>query len=120
LGARAHQAEIRGAATDIANQNQIAVLHLVPDCVLVLRYPGIEGGKRFFQKGKRLDAGAVCRFHRELTSFFVERRWEERPSSIAGTLAPEPSERFSDFRNAAPPCLPRRQPSRDSTHSEDP
>ena len=70
---RPHQAEVRGAASDVADEYQFAVVHLIGECVAVIRHPRVKGGQRLFQQRQVLQSGLARRFHRQLAGFLVER-----------------------------------------------
>ena len=70
---RTHQAEVGGAASDVANQNQFAVAQVLAERVLMLRHPRIERSQRLFQQREVLQSGLSRRFDRQLARFLVER-----------------------------------------------
>ena len=53
---RPHQAKIRGATTDVADQHQVAILHLRRNRLPMSGDPGVEGGQRFFKKCQPIQA----------------------------------------------------------------
>src|SRR5215831_7762318 len=44
-----YEAEVRCAASDVANQHELAVSQVISENVLMLRHPRIEGSQRLFQ-----------------------------------------------------------------------
>ena len=49
LDAGTYEAEIRCAASDVANQHELAVSQVLSENVLMLRHPRIKGSQRLFQ-----------------------------------------------------------------------
>ena len=68
-----YEAEVRGATSDVANQHELAVSQVLSDNVLMLRHPRIKGGQRFFQQSQVFESCLSRRFHRQLSSFLIER-----------------------------------------------
>ena len=73
LHVRTHQAEVGGAASDVANQNQLAVAQVLAERVLMLRHPRVKRSQRLFQQSEILQSGLTRGVHRQLAGFLVER-----------------------------------------------
>ena len=54
------QAEVGRATSHIANENQIAIAHLLSPLQTVAFQPSIESGLRFFEKCHLAKAGQFC------------------------------------------------------------
>src|SRR5580704_3125240 len=67
------EAEVRCAAPDIANQHQLAIAQVFSENALMLRHPGVKGSQRLFQQSEVSQSCLSRRFHRQLSSFLVER-----------------------------------------------
>src|SRR5450759_1840644 len=68
-----YEAEVRCAASDVANQHELAVSQVLSENVLMLRHPRVKGSQRLFQQSQVLQSCLSRRFHRQLSSFLVER-----------------------------------------------
>src|ERR1051326_8894868 len=68
-----YEAEVRGATSDIANQHEFAVSQVLSENVLMLRHPRVKGCQRLFQQSQVFESCLSRRFHRQLSSFLVER-----------------------------------------------
>ena len=72
LARDADEAEIAGAAADVADQHDLAVEELFARLGEVVGDPGIEGGGGLFEEGEALDAGIARGHDGEFAGFFVE------------------------------------------------
>src|SRR5450432_695686 len=68
-----YEAEVRRAASNVANQHELAVSQVLSQNVLMLRHPSVKGSQRLFQQSQVLQSCLSRRFHRQLSSFLVER-----------------------------------------------
>ena len=67
-----YEAEVRRAASYVANQHELAVSQVLSENVLMLRDPRVKGSQRLFQQSQVLQSCLSRRFHRQLSSFLVE------------------------------------------------
>ena len=68
-----YEAEVRCAASDVANQHQFALSQVLSENVVMLRHPRVKGSQRLFQQSQVFESCLSRRFHRQLSSFLVER-----------------------------------------------
>ena len=72
LDVNPYEAEVRGAASDVANQHELAISQVLSENVLMLCHPRVKGSQRLFQQSQVLQSCLSRRFHRQLSSFLVE------------------------------------------------
>src|ERR1700751_2050743 len=68
-----YEAEVRCAASDVANQHEFAVSQVLSENVLMLRDPRVKGSQRLFQQSQLFESRLSRRFPRQLSSFLGER-----------------------------------------------
>ena len=68
-----HEAEVRGAASDVANQHELAISQVLSENVLMPRHPRVKGSQRLFQQSQVFESCLSRCFHRQLSSFLVKR-----------------------------------------------
>src|SRR4029077_583965 len=73
LDAGPYEAEVRCAASYVANQHELAISQVIYEYVRMLRDSRVKGRQRFFQQSQVLQSCLSRRFHRQLSSFLVER-----------------------------------------------
>ncbi len=67
------QGEVGGAAADVADEDHVADLHVLPPVVPPRREPGVKGGLRFFQQRDVLEPRLAGGLDRQLAGHCVER-----------------------------------------------
>src|SRR5690348_6076138 len=68
-----HEAEVRCAPSDVANQYELAVFEESSESVVMLRRPRVKRGKRLFEQRQVLESSLPRRFDCQLARFLVER-----------------------------------------------
>jgi hypothetical protein len=84
------QAEVGGAATDVAHQDDVARRHRIAPLPAGSRGPGVEGGLRFLQQRDVAQSGGLRRFGRQASRHLVE-RGGHRHHDLAVAEVPLPS-----------------------------
>ncbi len=84
LAGDANQAEIAGAAADVADQHNLAIEQLLTRLREVVGDPRVERRGGLFEQREALDAGFFRRHDRELAGLFVERSWDGEHDVLFG------------------------------------
>ena len=87
------QAEVGGAAADVAHQDDVAGLDRVAPLPASLRGPGVEGGLRFLQQRDVAQPGGLGRFGGQAARHLVE-RGGNRHDDLAVRQVPLPALRL--------------------------
>ena len=111
----ANEAEVRGAAADVDDEDERVSGEALRQLPAVRRDPRVERGERFFEQRQPLEARGLRGFDRQLAGFLVERRGHGQhdlllfePRGIVPRVDVVPG--VADVREQPRRSLHRRQP----------